>query len=75
MASILALALRSTFSSNLPIFLALLGLSLAGLFDTIHVNQQTANLLIILLSFSLVPHASCLMPSSLDNSSANNRPQ
>jgi hypothetical protein len=30
--------------------LALVGLAAAGLFDTIHVNQQTANLLFILLA-------------------------
>jgi hypothetical protein len=36
-----------------PVGLGLIGLVLAGVFDTIHVNQQTANLLFILLGVSV----------------------
>lgn len=55
--AMIVLAIRSIVnrppSDGLAVPLALFGLTLAGLFDTIHVNQQTANLFYILLALSV----------------------
>lgn len=53
-------ALRPSPGERLAVPLALAGLAFAGVFDTIHVNQQTANLLYILLALSVPMRPSAL---------------